>query len=296
MKSGFIAITGRPNAGKSTLINRIIGEKVSIVSWRPQTTRNRIIGIYNREDCQAVFIDTPGIHTAKNKLSDYMMKSINNSLQDVDVIIYLIDGTGYLSDTDRDFLNKYSGQVPIIIALNKVDEAKKEKYIATLDKLNGFKSVKSIYSISAKTGENVDEMINEIISLLPEGIKMYPDDIYTDRTMRFIAPEIIREKALKFLDEEIPYGIGVIINKYSEREDKDIIDIEADIVAERPQHKAIIIGKEGSMIKKIGEAARVEIEKYEGSKVFLKLFVKVENDWRDNQKLLEELGYGNDTL
>lgn len=295
-RSGFVAIVGRPNAGKSTLINRLVEEKVSIVTWRPQTTRNKILGILNGEDYQAVFIDTPGIHNAQNKLSEYMLKSVYNSLIDVDAIIYIIDGTSYISDIDRDFLEKYSSKVPLIIALNKLDEAVRENYIETLSRLNEFKNVKSIYSISARRGDNVENMKKELISLLPEGQQMYPSDIYTDRTLRFMVSEIIREKALLFLDQEIPYGIGVVVNRYEKREGKDLIDIEADIVCERMQHKAIIIGNQGSMIKKIGEKARADIENLAESQVFLKLFVKIENNWRDNQRVMEDLGYDRKNL
>lgn len=295
-KSGFIAIIGRPNAGKSTLINRFVGEKVSIVTWRPQTTRNKILGIINGDDYQAVFIDTPGIHNASNKLSEYMLKSIYNSLQDVDAIVYLIDGSKYITDQDKEFLEKYSVKTPLIIALNKVDDVVKERYVETLNRLNEFNNVKSIYSISARRGDNCEELKAELISLLPEGQIMYPNDIYTDRTLRFMVAEIVREKALMLLDEEIPYGISVVVNKFEQRHNKDLIDIDADIICERTQHKSIIIGRQGSKIKVIGEKARLDIERLIDSKVFLNLFVKVEDNWRDKPRLLEDLGYDKKTL
>lgn len=294
-KAGFIAIVGRPNAGKSTLVNRLVGEKVSIVSWRPQTTRNKILGIINTEDYQIIFIDTPGIHRSKNKLSDYMMRSINNSLIDADAVVYVIDGTDNISDIDRDFLDKYSHKAPLIVALNKKDEAKFEQYIGTLKKLNEFKVINAVYPISARTGESVEELKQILIALMPQGARMYPDDIYTDRPMRFLVSEIIREKALKYLNEEIPYGISVSVIEYKERED-GLVEIAADIICERPQHKGIVIGKGGAMLKKIGEAARLDIEKLLENRAFLKLFVKVEDDWRDNSRKLEDLGYGSDTL
>lgn len=296
-KSGFIAIVGRPNSGKSTLINRLIEEKVSIVSWRPQTTRNKIIGIISGENYQAVFVDTPGIHLAKNKLSEYMLKSVYNSLVEVDAIVYMIDGTKYINEIDKDFLSKYSGKVPLIIALNKVDEAPKEHFVDTLKLLNEYKNVKSVYSISAKRGENVEEMKQELIALLPEGELMYPTDMYTDKTLRFMVSEIIREKALMFLEQEIPYGIGIVVERYERRlKGKDITDIDADIICEKPQHKSIVIGKDGAMLRKIGEAARLDIEKLIDCKVFLKLFVKVENNWRDDNRVLEDIGYDKNNI
>lgn len=294
-KSGYIAIIGRPNAGKSTLINRIIEEKVSIVSWRPQTTRNKILGISSGEDYQAIFIDTPGIHPSKNKLSDMMTRSINSSVSEVDAVLYMIDGTANMSDIDIDYLNNYSLKAPLIVALNKVDDANISKYAATLNKLNAFSKVRSFYAISAKTGENVDKLKDELISLLPEGEKLYPEDIYTDRSLRFLVAEIIREKALFFLNQEIPYGVGVMITKFEERQDKDITEIEADLISDKQQHKAIIIGKGGAMIKKISEAARADIERLLGRQVFIKVFVKVIIDWRDNTRVLEELGYFTDS-
>jgi GTP-binding protein Era len=290
-RSGFIAIIGRPNAGKSTLINRLVNEKVSIVTWRPQTTRNRILGIVGNADYQAIFIDTPGIHTAKNKLSEFMMKSISNSLEGVDAIVYMIDGTSHITDVDRDFIKNYSGKAPIIIALNKLDEAKREDFVETLSRLNEFKTVKTVYPISARRGDNVEELKNELIACLPEGEKLYPEDIFTDRTMRFMVGEIVREKALMFLDEEIPYGIGVMVRKFNERQDQPVAEIQADVICEKARHKGMIIGKGGSMLKKIGEAARCDIERLIGQKVFLELYVRVEEDWRNNSRALEEIGY-----
>lgn len=291
IKSGFIAIIGRPNAGKSTLINKIVGEKVSIVSFRPQTTRNRILGIINREDLQAVFIDTPGIHRAKDKLSEYMLKSVNNSLEGVDAVLYLLDGSGYMDDIDRDFFNNYSAQAPLIAAVNKSDKAGREKCVKFLSELNGFDKIRAVFVISALRGDNVGELTDELYKYLPPGDKMYPEDMYTDRTMRFIVSEIIREKAIFHLEQEIPYTLGVIIRSYSNRQDKFITDIAADIIAEREAHKPIIIGKGGSMLRKIGEQARLDIERLTGGKVFLKLYVKVLKNWRESKSALEELGY-----
>lgn len=290
-KSGFIAIVGRPNAGKSTLINRIVNEKVSIVTWRPQTTRNKILGIVGTDDYQAIFIDTPGIHTAKNKLSEFMLKSISNSLEGVDAIVYMIDGTSHVTDIDRDFISNYKGSAPVIIALNKLDEAKREDFVETLNRLNEFKTVKTVFPISARRGDNVDELKQELIACLPEGEKLYPEDIFTDRTMRFMVSEIVREKALMFLDEEIPYGVGVVVRSFTERQDKPVAEIQADVICEKSRHKGMVIGKGGAMLKKIGEAARRDIEKLLGMKVFLQLYVRVEEDWRNNSRALEEIGY-----
>lgn len=291
MKSGFITIIGRPNAGKSTLTNRLVEEKVSIVTWKPQTTRDKILGIINGDGYQAVLIDTPGIHSAKNRLSDYMMKNIYNSLVDIDAVIYVIDGSKYINDLDEKFIKQYSAKVPLIVALNKVDASDREKYVKLLDRLNKFKTVHAIYSISARRGDNVKELKNEIIDLLPEGDPYFPEDMYTDKTLRFMVSEIVREKALINLNQEIPYGVGIVINKFQNREGRDLVDIDADLICERQQHKSIILGKQGSMIKKIGASAREDIEKLIGSKVFLKLYVKVEKNWRDNNRVLQDIGY-----
>lgn len=291
MKSGFICIAGMPNAGKSTLINALVGEKVAIVSWRPQTTRNKILGVVNTEDAQIVFIDTPGIHQARNKLGKYMMQSVASGLKDVDGVIYVIDAAKGVREEDDGFLSAKVGSVPVIVALNKQDTVTRDTLFAVLEKLNAYKDVKAVVPVSAKKGENLDALLAEAEKLLPEGGRMYPDDMYTDKTMRFMAAEIIREKALYLLDKEVPYGIGVHINTFEMREDKPVCDIDADVVCEKQSHKAIVIGRGGEMLKKIATAAREDLEELAGCKVFLTLYVRVKAEWRDSDYLMRELGY-----
>ena len=286
-KSGFICIAGLANAGKSTLTNALVGEKVSIVSWRPQTTRNKLLGIINGDDYQMVLIDTPGIHKVRNHLGQYMMQAVENSLKDV----YVIDGAKGMQKEDYEFLEKNAHKAPIVVALNKEDCVTRETTFATLEKLNKIEGLKAIVPISAKKGDNLEVLKEELVSLLPEGAPMYPDDMYTESSMRFMATEIIREKALYLLDKEVPYGIGVYINKFEEREGQPIIDIDADIICEKQSHKAIVIGKGGEMLKQIATKARHDLEEMTGEKVFLTLYVRVKNEWRDDDRIMKELGY-----
>lgn len=290
-KSGFICVAGLANAGKSTLTNALVGEKVSIVSWRPQTTRNKLLGIINGEDYQMVLVDTPGIHKARNHLGEYMMQAVETGLRGVDGVVYVIDAAKGMQKEDYEFLEKYSAKNPIVVALNKIDAVTRETALATLDKLNSITNLKAIVPISAKKEDNIAPLFEEIRSLLPEGVAMYPEDMYTDSTMRFMAAETIREKALYLLDKEVPYGIGVIINKFTEREGQPIYDIDADIVCEKQSHKAIIIGKGGEMLKKIATNARKDLEEMVGEKVFLTLYVRVKDEWRDSDSVMRELGY-----
>jgi GTP-binding protein Era len=291
MKFGFICIAGLANAGKSTLINALVGEKVSIVSWRPQTTRNKILGIVNGDDYQAVFIDTPGIHETKNKLGEYMMQSVEKGLEDVDGVLYVIDAAKGMQKDDYLFLEKTAPKTPLVVALNKIDAVTRETLFFTLEKLNGISGIKAIVPVSAKKGENLKPLEDELFAFLPQGEPMFPEDMFTDSSMRFMAAEIIREKALYLLNKEVPYGIGVYINKFALRENKPIYDIDADIVCEKPSHKAIIIGKGGETLKKIATAARHDLEEMCGEKVFLTLYVKVKEEWRDSEYLMRELGY-----
>lgn len=290
-KSGFICIAGLANAGKSTLTNALVGEKVSIVSWRPQTTRNKLLGIINGEGYQMVLIDTPGIHRARNQLGQYMMQAVESSLKDVDGVVYVIDAAKGLLQDDYTFLEKNAKKVPIVVALNKEDAVTRETMLASLSKLNSIPNIKAIVPISAKKGENIEPLMHELLELLPEGAPMYPEDIYTESSMRFMATEIIREKALYLLDKEVPYGIGVYINKFEEREDQPIVDIDADIIVEKQSHKAIVIGKGGEMLKQIATRARKDLEEMIGSQVFLTLYVRVKNEWRDDDRIMKELGY-----
>ena len=290
-KSGFICIAGLANAGKSTLTNALVGEKVSIVSWRPQTTRNKLLGIINGEDYQMVLIDTPGIHKAKNQLGEYMMKAVESGLKDVDGVVYVIDAARGMSAEDYTFLENNASKKPIVVALNKQDAVTRETLFVTLQKLNGIAGLKAIVPISAKKGDNLEPLKSELMALMPYGAPMYPQDEYTQSSMRFMATEIIREKALYLLDKEVPYGIGVYINKFEEREGQPICDIDADIVCEKQSHKAIVIGKGGEMLKKIATQARKDLEQLVGEKVFLTLYVRVKDEWRDSEYLMRELGY-----
>jgi len=290
-KSGFIGIAGLANAGKSTLINSLVGEKVAIVSWRPQTTRNKILGIANGENYQLVLVDTPGIHKVKNNLGKYMMQAVEQTVKGVDAVLYVIDASKGLQKEDYEFIETNSKKLPIIVALNKEECVTKDTLFQSLDKLNKVEGIEAVIPISAKKQDNLDTLRDEILKVIPYGEKMYPDDMYTECSMNFMTTEIIREKAMYLLDKEIPYGIGVYINKFQEREDQPICDIDADIICERQSHKAIIIGKNGEMLKKIASQAREDIEKMVGCKVFLTLYVKVKTEWRDNDLVLKELGY-----
>lgn len=289
-KSGFISILGRPNAGKSTLLNTLVGEKVSIVSWKPQTTRDKISGIINGDGYQAVFLDTPGIHYAKSKLSEYMMRSVQSSLENVDIVVYVVACDKPIDDTDKKYLSTLAaGKTPLLVALNKCDAVEKEEIVLKIQQLDKFKP-KEILPISAVKGKNCDELKAEIIKLLPDGEAFFPEDMFTDKTLRFMCAEIIREKALKCLSDEIPYGVGVSIADFNERSD-GIVEINADIIAEKKAHKGIIIGKNGAMLKKISTMAREDMEKLLQTKVYLRIWVKVKDQWRDDNSTLEELGY-----
>ena len=284
-------ILGRPNAGKSTLINAIVGEKVAIVSWKPQTTRNRIIGVYNAPGLQIAFADTPGIHKPKNKLGDFMMRSVKNAMEGVDAAIYVVDSEKGFDEEDSSRITALvRGGNNTVVAVNKVDGTSKEKVAEILSKLNVMDGIKAVVPISALKGKNVDVLIEETAKFMPYGPKLYPDDQYTDRNMRFMTSEIVREKALRLLDKEIPYGIAVSVNKYEYR-DNGILDIDADVIVQKATHKPIVLGKGGAMIKRIAEYAREDLEKMTGSKIYLTLWVRVKEDWRDDTVLLNNLGY-----
>lgn len=287
-KSGFVTIAGKPNVGKSTLLNALIGEKVAIVSWRPQTTRNKINGILNGENYQIVFVDTPGIHEAKNNLSEYMMKSVKSALDGVDAVIYVLSAEKRFDDKDKDFILSYKKNVPVIVVINKVDAVEKRVVFELMREL-GEMGVDEIIPTSAVKGDNVDVVKNTVLSLMKEGKAYYPEDEFTDLNMRFMAGEIIREKAMRLLNDEVPYGICV--NVMSFKEEENITKINADIIVEKKAHKPIVIGKGGSMLKKIGTEARRELERFTDGKIYLELFVKVKEEWRDNSVLLSDFGY-----
>jgi len=293
-QSGFVTIMGRPNVGKSTLINQILGEKVSIVSPKPQTTRNNIVGILNDEDYQIVFLDTPGLLNPKNKLDEYMAKSIEASLDGIDIVVYLLDATKPFLDTDIEKIKSYASSKKLILAVNKIDETNFEKLYPKLDKLNKLENITDIIPISAKTGKNVTELVKSILKILPESVAYYPTDLYTDKSERFLVSEIIREKALWYLQQEIPHGIAIEIEQF-EQKDKNI-QISAVIVCEKDSHKHIIIGKKGEMLKTIGTSARLEIEKLLDTRVNLNLFVKVKKNWRENPRQITNFGYDDDDI
>lgn len=291
-KYGNVAVVGRANAGKSTFVNSAIGEKVSIVSWKPQTTRNGIMGIYTDNAAQIVFIDTPGLHSPKNRLGRYMMKSVSSALEDADVILYVVDGEKGLREEDKRHISRYlESGLPMVVAVNKVDHIEKSRVMEILTALSQYKEISAVVPMSALRGRNVKAVLDELKALLPEGEKRYEDDDYTLSDMRFMASEVIREKALRLLGEEVPYGIGVSINKYEYRETGNLIDIDADVVVEKKNHKGIVLGKGGAMIKKIATYARIDLEEITGAKIFLTLWVRVKEEWRNDQLVLSDLGY-----
>ena len=294
LKSGFVTIIGRPNVGKSTLMNHIIGQKIAITSNKPQTTRNRIQTVYTDTDRgQIVFLDTPGIHKAKNKLGEYMVNVAQKTLADVDLILWLVEPTDYIGAGEQhiaELLKKTT--TPVILVINKSDTlAKKETMLSYIDTYRKVADFSEIIPVSALRGENMDELVDLIFQYLPYGPLFYDEDTITDQPMRQIVAEIIREKALHALEDEIPHGIAVSIEQMKERKDGQMTDIEATIICERESHKGIIIGKGGAMLKKIGSNARFEIEKLLEQKVNLRLWVKVKKDWRDSDFLIKNFGY-----
>ncbi len=295
VKVGHVALVGRPNAGKSTLINALVGEKVAIVSWKPQTTRNRILGIMNEDDAQVIFVDTPGLHAPQNQLGKFMMRSVTTALADVDVIVYVVDGERGVDRSDIENINRYitEAEKRVIVAVNKIDHITVEKVgemLATLGAING---TTALIPISALREKNIAVLKEEVIKLLDYGKKEYEDDMYTDKSMRFMASEIIREKALRLLDKEVPYGIGVAINKY-EINEKGVLLIDADVICQKSAHKPIVLGKNGDMIKKISTYARQDLEEMTGNKIYLTLWVRVKDGWRDSASMLDMLGYNKD--
>ena len=291
-KSGFVTLIGRPNVGKSTLMNHLIGQKIAITSAKPQTTRNRIQTVYTDERGQIVFLDTPGIHKAKNRLGEYMVNVAEHTLSEVDVILWLVEPSTFIGAGERHIaeqLNKV--KQPVILVINKIDTLKDSQEILTfMDAYKDVCSFAEIVPVSALKKKNMDELTKVIFQYLPYGPQFYDEDTVTDQPMRQIAAELVREKALRLLEEEIPHGIAVTVEKMSERKN-GMMDIEATIVCERESHKGIIIGKGGAMLKKIGSNARFEIERLLERKVNLKLWVKVKKDWRDSDSLMKNFGY-----
>lgn len=291
-KSGFVAIIGRPNVGKSTLMNHLIGQKIAITSKKPQTTRNKIQTVYTCEDGQIIFLDTPGIHKAKNKLGEYMVNVAEQTLKDVDVILWLVEPTTYIGAGEKHIAEQLQKtSLPVILVINKVDTVKKEDILQVIDNYRKLYDFAEIIPASALRGQNTKDIVNSLFEYMPYGPMFYDEDTVTDQPQRQIVAEIIREKALHALDEEIPHGIAVTIEKMRERKGQHIVDIEATIICERDSHKGIIIGKQGSMLKKIGSNARFEIEKMLEERVNLKIWVKVKKDWRDSDTLMKNFGY-----
>jgi GTP-binding protein Era len=294
LKSGFVTIIGRPNVGKSTLMNHLIGQKIAITSNKPQTTRNRIQTVYTDEERgQIIFLDTPGIHKAKNKLGEYMVNTAEHTLNDVDVILWLVEPTDFIGAGERHIVEKLkSVKTPVILVINKLDTLdSKDKMLKYIDIYRKVYDFAEIVPASALRGQNTDVIVELIFKYLPYGPMFYDEDTVTDQPERQIVAEMIREKALHALNEEIPHGIAVTIDLMKPREGKRITDIEATIICERDSHKGIIIGKNGAMLKKIGTNARYEIEHMLDSKINLKLWVKVKKDWRDSDYMLKNFGY-----
>ena len=294
-KSGFVTIIGRPNVGKSTLMNRLIGQKIAITSNKPQTTRNRIQTVYTDKRGQIIFLDTPGIHKAKNKLGQYMVNVAEGTLNEVDVIMWLVEPTTYIGAGEQHIAELLSKvKTPVILAINKIDTVKDEEIIAkAIDTYKNVCPFAEIVPVSALRNQNTDKMTELLFRYLPYGPQYYDEDTVTDQPMRQIAAELIREKALRLLQDEIPHGIAVTIEQMKER-DNGIFDIEATIVCERDSHKGIIIGKGGAMLKRIGSQARREIENLMGAKVNLQLWVKVRKEWRDSELYMKNYGYFNE--
>ena len=290
-KFGYVGVVGNTNAGKSTLVNALVGEKVSIVSPKKQTTRNNIMGILTKDNYQLVFVDTPGLHRSKNKLDRYMMKNVRNVVAGVDVILYVVDGTRF-KEEENDYIKKLTDTAPTIVGISKVDAGSYEKIYPIMSSLGKNKDIKAIIPFSSYKNRNLDEVIKEILKILPEQDTKnfeFDEDMYTDKSVRFMAAEIIREKALLLLNEELPHGLAINVTKFDEQENIAYIDV--DIICERESHKSIVIGKHGSKIKEIATRARADIEEMLGKKVMLECFVKVRKNWRDVESKIEDLGY-----
>ena len=291
MRSGTVAVIGRANAGKSTLINVMVGEKIAIVSPKPQTTRDRILGILTREEHQIVFVDTPGIYRQRNELTDRMMHQTENTSKEADVILFVHDGHAGVKDEDVALMKKYASLgIPMLIAYTKIDIMPEERIPADVKTLFDAGITADVYPVSARKGKNLKKLEEEIFSLLPEGEPLFPEGVVSDKSERFMISEIMREKILLKYDKEIPHGVAIVINTFEERED-GVVEVNLDIVCEKQNHKAILIGKQGKALKEVASFARQDMEKFLGKKVFLTTYVKVREDWRDRGGMLRELGY-----
>lgn len=294
-KSGFISIIGRPNVGKSTFLNRVIGQKIAIMSDKPQTTRNKVQGVLTTDDAQFIFIDTPGIHKPKHKLGDFMMKVAQNTLKEVDVILFMVNAEEGYGRGEEFILEKFqSVRTPIFLVINKIDKIHPDKLMTLIESYKEKYEFSEIIPISALEGNNVETLLEQIKTYIPEGPQYYPADQVTDHPERFIVSELIREKALHLTREEIPHSLAVLIDKMERRDDKDVVHVMATIIVERDSQKGIVIGKQGKMLKEIGQRARLDIENLLGSKVFLELWVKVQKDWRNKMSQLRDFGFRED--
>ncbi|MBE6912888.1 MAG: GTPase Era [Ruminococcaceae bacterium] len=290
-KSGFIAVVGRPNVGKSTLINSLAGEKIAIVSDKPQTTRNRICGIINRNNTQYIFMDTPGVHTPKSHLGEYMVKVASDAISDVDVVIMLVAPVPSIGKPEEEIIKRISqSKVPAILLINKIDTVEKTDIFPVIETYSAAYNFEAIIPISAYKGDGLELIYDEIDKFMPDGVALFPEDMTSDQPEKQMISEIIREKLLRLLNHEIPHGTAVEITRFTER-DNGIIDVTATIYCERESHKGIIIGKRGAMLKRVGELARNDIERFMGTKVFLETWVKVKENWRDNDVLIKNFGY-----
>ena len=291
VRCGFVAVVGKPNAGKSSLVNAIIGEKVSIVSPKPQTTRNNILGIYNDDDCQVIFVDTPGINTTGSALDKYMQRSIKGATEDVSAVIIVVDIKKGITNIEKNLIDNYKGKdLPIVLVLSKCDLVPKEQIVKSLESLMPYQDICKIVPLSSLKHKNIDSVVEIVKDYLPEMDERYfSEDEYTDKSVKFIVAEIVREKALYLLKDEIPHGIAIIVDKYTEGETID--DIDMTIICEKNNHKAIILGHGGSMLKEIGHLSRITIQKVLQKKVNLNIFVKVKEGWKNNMDVLSSLGY-----
>ncbi len=292
-KSGFVTLIGRPNVGKSTLLNLLAGEKISIISDKPQTTRNSIKTVVTTKDTQMVFIDTPGIHKPKNKLGKFMVNAARETFSEVDVVLFLVEATSITPGAGDLFIVEQlkNLKTSVFLIINKIDLVSREQLLPIISKYKELMDFDAIIPVSAAKNDGVELLVEQLKKHLPEGPKYFPDDMLTDQPMKLIAAEFIREKILRLTKDEVPHGVGIEILQFIERTDSEIVDIRAVIYCERDSHKGILIGKEGKMLKKIGSLAREEMEKILGTKVFLELWVKVKPDWRNNNSILKTLGY-----
>ncbi|WNB93489.1 GTPase Era [Bacillus sp. NEB1478] len=294
-KSGFVTIIGRPNVGKSTLLNQVIGQKIAIMSDKPQTTRNKIQAVYTTEEAQVIFIDTPGIHKPKHKLGDFMTRTAQQTLNEVDLILFVINAEEGYGRGDQFIIDRLQNvKNPVFLVVNKIDKVHPDNLLPLIDMYRNKLDVQEVVPISALNGNNVDTLLNQIVSYMEEGPQFYPEDQVTDHPERFITAELVREKVLHLTREEIPHSVAVVIEEMKVREEKNVVFVNATIIVERSSQKGIIIGKQGKMLKEIGKRARADIETLLGSRVFLELYVKVQTDWRNRQKQLAEFGFNED--